>query len=61
MAEMISEMNWKDKLQYSGKPDPSRELHKHERFKYQLLSLIEKFFNGGRQIGGFRNYKMVRK
>jgi hypothetical protein len=61
MSEMISKMNWKDKLQYSGKPDPSRELHKHEKFKYRLLSLIEKYFNGGKQIGGFRNYKLVRK
>lgn len=61
MSEMISKMNWKDKLQYSGKPDPSRELHKHEKFKYRLLSLIEKYVNGGKQIGGFRNYKLVRK
>ncbi|MFA6654017.1 MAG: hypothetical protein WCS93_06745, partial [Candidatus Delongbacteria bacterium] len=43
MTEMISKMNWKDKLQYSGKPNPARELHKHERFKYRLLSLIEKY------------------
>jgi hypothetical protein len=61
MSEMISKMNWKNKLQYSGKPDPGREPHKHEKLKYRFLSLIEKYFNGGKQIGGFKNYKLVRK
>lgn len=61
MADRISEMNWKDKLQYAGKPDPSRKPHKHERFKYRLLSFVEKYFNFGKQIGGFRNYIMLKK
>ena len=56
MQEMISQMNWQNKLQYSGKPNPVREPHKHERCKYRFLSFIEKYFNGGKQIGGFRNY-----
>ena len=56
MKEMIANMNWKNKLQYSGKPNPYRKPHKHERMKYRFLSFIEKIFNGSRQIGGFRNY-----
>jgi hypothetical protein len=60
MQDMISRLDWKDKLQYSGKPDPSRLPHKHERFKYRLLSLIEKHFNRGRQIGEFKNYHLLR-
>jgi hypothetical protein len=56
MKEMISKMNWKNKLQYSGKPNPYREPHKHEKMKYRFLSFIEKIFNGDRQIGGFKNY-----
>jgi hypothetical protein len=38
MQPMISRMNWKDSLQYSGRPDPSRVPHKHERLKYRLLT-----------------------
>jgi len=56
MLERIARMDWKDKLHASGKPNPYREPHKHERLKYRLLSFIEKHFHGGRQIGGFRNY-----
>ncbi len=60
MAERIAGINWKDKLQYSGKPNPLRQPHKHERLKYRLLSFIEKFINGGKQIGGFKNYILVK-
>jgi len=56
MEVKISKMNWKDKLQYSGKPNPYRQLHKHERLKYRFLSFIEKYLFGGKQIGGFKNY-----
>lgn len=57
MKEMISRMNWQDKLQYNGKPDHGREPHKHERFKYRFISFIEQYILGGRQLGGFRNYE----
>ncbi len=60
MARMISNINWKDKLQYSGKPDKSRLPHKHERLKYVLLSWIEKHLNNGKQIGEFKNYNLLR-
>ncbi len=56
MEEMISQFNWKDKLQFSGTPNKYREPHKHETIKYRLLSWIEKTFYGGRNIGGFKNY-----
>jgi hypothetical protein len=56
MEEMISQFNWKDKLQYSGTPNKYREPHKHETIKYRLLSWIEKTFYGGKNIGGFKNY-----
>jgi hypothetical protein len=60
MENMINNMNWQNKLQYSGKPGKHREPHKHERLKYRMLSFIEHLFNGGRQIGGFRNYILVK-
>lgn len=58
MADMIKQMNWSEKLQLTGKPNPYRLKHKHERFKYRLLSWLEKNFNGGKQYGGFRNYNL---
>lgn len=61
MHEKIKQMDWKDKLQYSGKPDPNREPHKHEITKYKIVTLLEKIFNGGNQIFGFRNYELVEK
>ncbi|MBN1154081.1 hypothetical protein JXB12_04090 [candidate division KSB1 bacterium] len=60
MQDMIARMDWRNKLQYSGKPNPYRAPHKHERCKYRLLSFFEKHLNGGRQIGGFKNYILTR-
>jgi hypothetical protein len=60
MKEMIEKMSWKDELQYDGKPDPRRELHKHERFKYRFLSFLENNLMQGRSIGGFKNYNLLK-
>lgn len=60
MKDIISRMDWKEKLQYSGNADPTREPHKHERFKYRMLSFIENKLLGGRGIGGFKNYDLVK-
>jgi hypothetical protein len=59
MDEMIAGMNWQDKLQFTGKPDPHRRPHKHELPKYRFLSFVEKSLFGGRQIGGFKNYILL--
>jgi len=56
MQNRIASMDWHDKLQYSGKRNPYREPHKHERLKYRLLSFMEKHLTGNKQIGGFKNY-----
>lgn len=58
MQDMISKMNWHDKLQNDGKPNPYRMPHKHERLKYRLITFLEKML-GGRQIGGFKNYFLL--
>ena len=59
MKEMIARMDWKEKLYQSGNVNRHREPHKHERMKYRILSRVERLFFGGRQIGGFRNYKLL--
>lgn len=60
MEEMISKFNWENKLQYSGKPNKYREPHKHETSKYRMVSFIEKYLYGGKNIGGFKNYNLVK-
>jgi len=61
MQERISCFDWQDKLQLTGKPNPYREPHKHETFKYRFLTFIEKHFNGGKQIGTFKNYILLKR
>lgn len=60
MQQRIKLIDWKDKLQFSGKPNRYREKHKHERLKYRILSLIEKRLLSGKQIGGFNNYTLLK-
>jgi hypothetical protein len=59
MKDMIAAMDWKDKLQERGTPNPYREPHKHERLKYRLLSFIENRLLGGRRVGTFKNYILL--
>lgn len=61
MEAAIKKMDWQAKLQYHGKPNPYREPHKHERLKYRLLSLLEKYITGDSQVGGFKNYILLKK
>lgn len=59
MQERIRQMDWQEKLQYSGKPNPHRAPHKHERLKYRLITFLErKIFK--HPIGGFRNYELIK-
>lgn len=60
MQRMVNALDWQEKLQYSGKSDKTRQPHKHERFKYRLLTWLERTFNGGRQIGEFKNYNLLK-
>jgi glycosyltransferase involved in cell wall biosynthesis len=58
MKEKVKELSWKDQLQYTGK---SEFIHKHDRFKYRFLTLLEQKLLGGRQIGGFKNYVLIKR
>ena len=57
MREWIARMNWRHQLDYEGK-SPAR--FNHDRFKYRLLTFLEKKILGGRQLGGFKNYELLR-
>lgn len=61
MEEWMKKFDWAHQLQYSGPVNKNRPLHKHERFKYKLLTFLEQKILNGRQIGGFKNYRIIRK
>ena len=58
MQEWIAQFDWQDKLQYSGKPNPNRVPHKHEKLKNKILTFIEQSILKGKHIGGFKNYNI---
>lgn len=60
MTEWIARFDWKDKLQYDGKPNQFRKKHKHERLKYRITSWLEQNLRGGKHIGGFKNYILLK-
>lgn len=59
MQDFISKFNWRDQLRYEALP--GAELQKHERLKYRLVTFIEQNFMGGRQLFGFKNYRVLKK
>ena len=61
MKEWMAKFDWADQLQLSGKPNPNRKPHKHEKPKYRILTFIEQTLFGGKQIGGFKNYILLNK
>ena len=58
MKSFIDRFNWADQLKNSRS---AKSDHSHDKLKYRLLTFVEQNFLGGRQIGGFRNYSLVRK
>jgi hypothetical protein len=57
MNEKIKKMDWKDKLDYSGK---STARLNHDRLKYRILTFIEQHFLGGNHLGGYKNYILLK-
>ncbi len=62
MREKMQDLFWKESLNYGDKPiDPNRALHKHEQFKYRLVTFIEQKILGGKHIGEFKNYELLQR
>ncbi|KAA9039530.1 hypothetical protein FW778_12000 [Ginsengibacter hankyongi] len=56
MRDFIKKFNWQNQLY----PHNSQlKKHKHDKFKYRLLSFIEQKFLKGNQIAGFKNYELI--
>jgi len=60
MYEWIEKFDWADKLYYHKPTSKTRKIHKHERLKYRVLTWIEQNLLGGRMLGGFRNYTLLK-
>jgi hypothetical protein len=61
MSDWIARFDWGHQLQYSGKRRSDRKPYKHETLKDRILTFIEQKFLGGRLIGGFKNYRLLKK
>lgn len=61
MKERIASLDWKESLHSHASNVLNRNKLKHEKPKYRFKSWIELNLLGGREIGGFKNYKIVTK
>jgi len=61
MQEWIRQFNWADKLRVGGGKIVNLNTFKHEQPKYVVLSWIEKNLLGGRRLGEFKNYILVKR
>jgi hypothetical protein len=60
MKDKIGGFDWGEELQYTGRRRRDRPPHKHEKFRYRLVSFIERYLLFGRPIGEFKNYILLR-
>lgn len=62
MQAFIDKFDWRDQLNYSSlEKHPNRKKQKHDRLKYRILTWIEQRLLGGRTIGGFKNYILLKR
>ena len=62
MKSWMAAFDWKEQLRFTG-PVQSQNLFraKHDRPKYRVITWIEKNLLGGRRLGEFRNYILVKR
>lgn len=60
MDDFRNKISWLKKLNYSKTANLNRDLMKHEKPKYRVISFLENTFNGGRDIFGYSNWKKIR-
>lgn len=60
MHDFIQKFHWKDQLNYSKKATLYRPKMKHEKLKYRVLTLLENWFNGGKDLFGYSNWNRVK-
>ncbi len=61
MEKLMTEISWRDKLNYTRIPSPDWPGMKHEKFKYRLLTFIENKLMNGRGLFAYSNWNLLRK
>lgn len=61
MKEWMEKFNWGEKLYRRGPIPTNRHPFKHEKLKYRILTAVEQNLLGGRSLGGFNNYILLKK
>ena len=56
MKDFIKRFDWELELYPHNK---NVKKHKHDKFKYRMLTFLEQKILGGKQIAGFRNYELI--
>lgn len=59
MNDFIEKFNWQKDLHYEKNYKPFRAALKHEKWKYLALSLMEQYLCNGRQLFGYKNWKLI--
>ena len=60
MASRIQSHHWQDRLNFTKTWTPGRPLNKHEKMKYRILTWIENNILGGKEIGGYKNWTLLK-
>ena len=61
MQKWIKAFDWGEKLYEEGPIPQNRNKFKHEKLKYRLITIIEQGLLGGRSLGGFNNYELLKR
>ena len=62
MTDWIAKFNWQNQLNYSTKElNPNREKQKHDKLKNKILTFVEQRFLKRNEIGGFKNYILLKR
>lgn len=61
MKEWIGDFNWKHQLRYTGSRAQNKMVSKHDKFKYRIISFIEKYLLFGARLGEFKNYILLKR
>lgn len=60
MKQWIEKMDWKELLDFTSNKFPDRELYKHEKLRYRIITWLEQRVFFGRELGGFHNFNRIK-
>ncbi len=60
MQEKMKDFHWGNQLNYKNRKRPDRDLFKHERLKYRIISFLERYLNNGKHFFGYKSWKLLK-